>query len=95
MSLRRRLLFGLVTIGAVLVVSNLTLAARYRSFLLERVDRQLVDVASRPVFRGGPRGGPVRCGPDERTLSEYFIACGDPATGQLRTAPSALADETN
>jgi two-component system OmpR family sensor kinase len=91
MSLRRRLVLGLLVIGAVLVVTNVTLAARYRSFLIDRVDRQLVDVASRPVFKD-PRG-PGRGGPDERTLSEYFIATGDPSTGQLRTAPSAFADE--
>ena len=92
MSLRRRLLLGLVTIGAVLVVTNLTLANRYQSFLLERVDRQLVDVASRPVFRDDARG-PGRRPPDEQTLSEYFIAIGNPRTGVLRQVGSAFADE--
>ena len=92
MSLRRRLLLGLVTIAAVLVLTNLTLANRYETFLLQRIDDQLVDVASRPVFRGDR--GPGRRGPDEQTLSEYFIAVGDPATGQLRTTPSAFADES-
>jgi two-component system OmpR family sensor kinase len=88
------LLFGLVTIALVLVVSKLTLASRYRSFLLERIDRQLVDVASRPVFRGDPhpgRRGPP--GPNEETLSEYFIAVGDPAAGTLRKLSSAFADD--
>ena len=60
MSLRRRLVLGLVVIGAVLVVTNVVLAARYQSFLLERIDRQLVDVASRPVFRGDEDRGPGR-----------------------------------
>ncbi|HUP87476.1 MAG TPA: HAMP domain-containing sensor histidine kinase [Acidimicrobiales bacterium] len=91
MSLRRRLLLGLVTIAAVLVVTNLTLANRYESFLLDRVDRQLIDVASRPVFRG--ERGPGRRGPDEETLSEYFIAVGNPLSGEMHTAPSAFADE--
>ena len=92
MSLRRRLLLGLVLIGAVLVVTNLTLASRYQSFLLERVDRQLVDVASRPVLRD-PGRGPGRRSPDEQTLSEYFIAVGNPRTGQLHQIGSAFADE--
>src|SRR5688500_1081855 len=91
MSLRRRLVLGFVLIGAVLVATNLTLAARYRSFLLERVDRQLVDVASRPVFRDEGRG-PGRRPPDEQTLSEYFIAVGNPDIG-LRQVGSAFADE--
>ena len=92
MSLRRRLVLGLVVIGAVLVVTNLTLAARYRSFLLERVDRQLIDVASRPVFRDEGRG-PGRRPPDEQTLSEYFIAVRSPVTGELRQVGSAFADD--
>src|SRR5688572_28388307 len=92
MSLRRRLVLGLVMIGAVLVVTNVTLAARYQSFLLEQIDRQLIDVASRPVYRDEGRG-PGRRPPDEQTLSEYFIAVGNPTTGQLRPVGSAFADD--
>lgn len=92
MSLRRRLLLGLLAIAAVLVVTNLTLANRYESFLLQRIDDQLVDVASRPVFRG--ERGPGRRSPDEQTLSEYFIAVGDPASGRMRATASAFADES-
>ena len=92
MSLRRRLALGLVVIGAVLVMTNLTLAARYQTYLLERVDRQLVDVASRPVLRDEGRG-PGRRPPDEQTLSEYFLAVGNPRTGQLRQVGSAFAED--
>jgi two-component system OmpR family sensor kinase len=98
MSLRRRLLLGLLTIAVVLVASNVTLAARYRSFLFDRVDRQLIDVASRPIFRDepGPRPGPGHRGPpkaEEVTLSEYFIAVGHPDTGTMTRVSSAFADE--
>ena len=92
MSLRRRLVLGLVAIAAVLVVTNLTLANRYESFLLERVDRQLLDVASRPVFRDGERG-PGRRPPDEQALSEYYIAVAFSGDGPLRPVGSAFADE--
>lgn len=93
MSLRRRLLLGLLAIGLVLVATNLTLANRYERFLLDRVDRQLIDVASRPVFRDEGRG-PGRRPPDEQTLSEYFIAVGNPRTGTMRQVGSAFADES-
>ncbi|HVE47038.1 MAG TPA: HAMP domain-containing sensor histidine kinase [Acidimicrobiales bacterium] len=97
MSLRRRLLLGLLAIGAVLVVTNITLAERFRSVLLERVDRQLAATASRDVF--GPEGRRLRGlpgrppGADDQTLSEYFIAVGDLSTGALVQLSSALADE--
>jgi two-component system OmpR family sensor kinase len=100
MSLRRRLVLGLVAIAAVLVISNVALAALYRSFLLERVDHQLVDLASRPALRGG--GGPGGPGPggrgspfpeDEQTFTEYFLARGYLPSGELKAATSAFADE--
>jgi two-component system OmpR family sensor kinase len=98
MSLRRRLVLGLLVIGSVLVVTNVALAGLYRSFLIDRIDRQLVDVASRPVFRDphGPGGGRGGRGPgvraDDQTLSEYFIAVERPDTGALTRVPSAFAD---
>lgn len=97
MSLRRRLLLGLLVISAVLVVTNLLLADRFRSVLLDRIDRQLADAASRDVFRldGGrlrvPRGDPSTA--QDQTVSEYFIAVGDPSDGTLIELSSALADE--
>lgn len=97
MSLRRRLLLGLLVISAVLVVTNFTLSSRFRSVLLERVDRQLVDTVSRDVFRvgggrfRGPRGG--QSPSQDQTLSEYFIAVGDTSATTLVQLSSALADE--
>ncbi|HET7489923.1 MAG TPA: HAMP domain-containing sensor histidine kinase [Acidimicrobiales bacterium] len=93
MSLRRRLLAGLVFVAAVLVVVNVALSSTIQHFLLDRVDRQLVDVASRPVFRGDEHRG---FGPppnnDAATLSEYFIAVGDPTAGRLTQFSSAFRD---
>jgi two-component system OmpR family sensor kinase len=98
MSLRRRLVLGLLVIGAVLLVTNVTLAAVYRSFLIDRIDRQLVDVASRPIFHdGGGRFGPPGRGPgikaDDETLSEYFIAVESPVTGTFGKVQSAFAND--
>src|SRR4051794_4714669 len=98
MSLRRRLVLGLLVIGAVLLVTNVALASLYRSFLIDRIDQQLVDVASRPIFHdGGGRFGPPGRGPgvrpDDETVSEYFIAVERPDTGSFGKVQSALADE--
>ncbi|HEX2701336.1 MAG TPA: HAMP domain-containing sensor histidine kinase [Acidimicrobiales bacterium] len=103
MSLRRRLLAGLVGVAAVLIVTNVVLSSTIQRFLLDRLDRQLVDVASRPVFRGDgrrPGGGPGGGGGhdwlsnDEPTLSEYFIAVGDPNADALTPLSSAFFDES-
>ncbi|MGI8685225.1 MAG: sensor histidine kinase [Acidimicrobiales bacterium] len=98
MSLRRRLLAGLIGVAAVLVLTNVVLANTIQRFLLDRLDRQLVEVASRPVFRGDDhgRGGPDRSFPsnDSQTLSEYFIAVGDPNADTLTPLGSAFFDET-
>ena len=92
MSLRRRLLLGIVAVAAVLVAANVVLSETIEAYLLDRVDRQLVDAASRPVFGGGP-GRPGRPLGDDRTLSEYFIAVGDRDATGFRELSSALADE--
>ncbi len=94
MSLRRRLLLGFVAVAAVLVVTNLVLSTTIQSYLLDQLDRQLLDVSSRPVLRGGPGGGPGRAPGEDRTLSEYFIAVGDPTATTFRRLSSALADES-
>lgn len=99
MSLRRRLLAGLVGVAAVLIVTNVVLSSTIQRFLLDRLDRQLVEVASRPIFggsdhgAGGPGGGDNRGLPsnEEQTLSEYFIAVGDLTT--LKVYSSAFRDE--
>src|SRR5207244_7444026 len=89
MSLRKRLLLGLLCIATVLVVTNGVLSRTFESFLLDREDRQLVGVASRPFFRGG-RGLPLG---GDQALSEYFIAYGDPDSGSLVRLSSAFADQ--
>ena len=94
MSLRRRLLIGLIAVAAVLVVTNVVLAQTIESYLLDRLDGQLLGVASRPVFRGGPGGGPGRQPGGDRTLSEYFIAVGDADATAFHQLGSELADET-
>ncbi|MEO5679483.1 MAG: HAMP domain-containing sensor histidine kinase [Acidimicrobiales bacterium] len=106
MSLRRRLLVGLVAIAAVLVVTNVVLSSTIESYLLGRLDRQLLDAGSRPVFRGGPdRGpgpghvpgpgpGPARPLAEDRTLSEYFIAVGPSNASSFQQLSSVLADGT-
>lgn len=100
MSLRRRLLVGLLAVAAVLVVTNLVLSSTFESFLLDRVDRQLVEVAPRLLRGGGnPGHGPGAArgfpSPDEETLSEYFLAVGDPRSGSLTHIKSAIVDESN
>ena len=94
MSLRRRLLIGLIAVAAVLVVTNVVLAQTIESYLLDRLDSQLLGVASRPVFRGGPGGGPGHRPIEDRTLSEYFIAVGNADATGFHRLSSELADET-
>lgn len=93
MSLRRRVLVGIVVVGAVLVATNLVLSGTFHSFLLDRVDGQLVDVASRPVIRGD-RGRLQAPGPtaaqESETLTEYFIAVGDASATSFARLGAAL-----
>jgi len=97
MSLRRRLVLGLLMIGAVLVVTNVTLSNRFERFLTERVDRQLTDVASGRLFQeerprrpGQPRRGPQA---DDQTLSEYYIAIGRTGGGLTRVGSTLGGDD--
>ena len=93
MSLRRRVLVGFLVVAGVLVLTNLALSSTFRSFLLDRVDRQLLDVVSRPLFRGerGRRPGQVPGQP--QALTEYFIAVGDPTGANLTPLRSAFGAE--
>ncbi len=93
MSLRRRLLLGIVAVAAVLVATNVVLSTTIERYLLDRVDRQLLDVASRPVFGGGPGRAPGRPQGDDRTLSEYFLAVGGADATGFRPLSSAFVDE--
>jgi len=95
MSLRRRLVLGLLTIGAVLVFTNVTLSQRFERYLLERIDVQLTDVASSPLFRQDRPKRPGQRGPQpqDETLSEYFISVGVPERSMVRVG-SSLGDGT-
>ena len=94
MSLRRRLLAGLLAIAAVLVVTNLTLSNRFERFLLDRIDRQLTEIASSDLFRNErpQRPGQRGPGPEDQTLSEYYIAVGVPERAMLRVGSALGAD---
>ena len=91
MSLRRRVLLGIVVVAFVLVGTNVVLAANYRSVLLDRVDAQLVDAAGRPQLRDGGPGGRPRF--RDENLSEYVIGMINNADDGLTIIPSAFADE--
>ncbi|MGH9181918.1 MAG: sensor histidine kinase [Acidimicrobiales bacterium] len=105
MSLRRRVLVGFLAVAAVLVGTNLALSRTFNSFLLNRLDRQLVTAAvplgSRPFFRGevgrfGGLGGAQAGGQADgqgEAFTEYFIAVGDPRSGALVRLSSALDDD--
>jgi DNA-binding response OmpR family regulator len=96
MSLRRRLLLGLLTIAAVLVVTNLTLSNRFERFLLDRIDRQLTEVSSSALFRDERPQRPGERGPrpDDQTLSEYYLAVGVPERTLVRVG-SSLGDDAH
>ena len=102
MSLRRRILLGILTVAAVLITTNLLLAGTVRSFLLDRLDRQLVGAAEplarHPFLRGGRGPGPggpggQTPGSEDQAFTEYFIAVGYPASDSLTRLSSALADQ--
>lgn len=97
MSLRRRLLAGLIGVAAVLIVTNVVLSSTIQRFLLDRLDRQLVEVAERPFFRSDDQGrGPGRGFSPTGTqmLSEYFIAVGNDLDS-LENYSSAFRDATD
>ena len=100
MSLRRRILLGFLVVAAVLVGTNLLLASVVHNFLLDRLDRQLIEavepLSHQPFDRGGrgPGGGP---GPSydegEETFTEYFVAVGYADSTTFRSYGSALDRE--
>ena len=45
MSLRRRVLLGCLVVAAVLLATDAVLASTFRSFLLGRVDQQVIQAA--------------------------------------------------
>jgi two-component system OmpR family sensor kinase len=92
MSLRRRVLLGCLAVAFVMLAADVVLAGTFRSYLLTRVDEQLVEFAGR-VGRaqsdrrpGGPPPGPARA------YSEYFLGTAD-REGNLRANDSPFAEE--
>jgi signal transduction histidine kinase len=55
-SLRRRVLIGCLVVAGVLLATDVVLAATFRSFLLGRVDQQVIQAAE-PLVHGRYRGG--------------------------------------
>jgi signal transduction histidine kinase len=79
-SLRRRVLLGCLAVAGVLLATDVVLASTFRSFLLGRVDQQLVQAADPLVhgrFRGGfgrpPSTSPSSPTAEQRVYTEYFI----------------------
>ncbi|HEV8625617.1 MAG TPA: HAMP domain-containing sensor histidine kinase [Acidimicrobiia bacterium] len=89
MTLRKRVLLGCLVVAAVVLVTDVVLAATFRSFLLGRIDQQIVEGADPLVhgrFRNLPGGSgvsPERNSPGPRpggtpagsssVYTEYFI----------------------
>ncbi len=90
MSLRRRVVLAGGVIAVVLIVADVALAGTFRSFLLGRLDQQLIEAATRVADAPGPPpraggGRPAGQSPprsDNPAFSEYFIARAD-AAGNL------------
>jgi two-component system OmpR family sensor kinase len=87
MSLRRRVLLGCLVVAAVLLATDAVLASTFRSFLLGRVDQQVIQAAD-PLIHGRFRGGfpgarlgtttPTTAPPstgtgEQRLYTEYYI----------------------
>ena len=93
MSLRRRVIVGFVAVAMVLVVTNIALASTFRSFLLRRIDQQLVSNAEPLGGPGVPPGFGVSGEQQAAALTEFFVAIGDPTTGQMRQLNSVFDPE--
>jgi len=96
MSLRRRVLVGFLLVAGVLVVTNLVLSATLHSFLLDRVDAQLLS-ASSSLERRGVRGERAHlpepgAANGDNALTEYFIAVASRDASALTRLSSALDD---
>jgi signal transduction histidine kinase len=105
--MRQRLLLGCLVVAGVLLATDVVLAATFRSFLLGRVDDQIVQAAE-PLVRGrlrnalpGPRigspgpgsGGPLAGTTAAGVYTEYFIGlAGDDGT-VTRFGPALREDD--
>ena len=86
MSLRRRVLLGCLIVAGVLLATDAVLAATFRSFLLGRVDQQVIQAAD-PLVHGRFRGG---FGPRLGTSTSST----GPAPGGTAPAPGSGAPVT-
>ena len=79
MTLRKRVLVGCLAVATVVLVTDVVLATTFRSFLLGRIDEQIVEGAD-PLVHGrfrngfpGPRGGGGAPAGNSSVYTEYFI----------------------
>ena len=93
MSLRRRVLLGCLLVAAVLLGTDAVLASAFRSFLLGRVDQQLIQAAD-PLVHGRFRGGIARppstsstSTGEQRFYTEYYIGVAAPDGTVARLGP--------
>jgi two-component system OmpR family sensor kinase len=93
MSLRRRVLLGCLLVAAVLLGTDAVLASTFRSFLLGRVDQQVIQAADPLVhgrFRGGITRPPSTSSPstgEQRVYTEYYIGVAAPDGTVSRLGP--------
>ena len=99
MSLRRRLIVAFVAVALVLIGTNIALWGTFRSFLLDRLDRQLISATSALADRRPPPRGPdwSRClgigEQQQEALTEYSISCLDANSGRLWQFTSPFRDD--
>src|SRR5581483_2734364 len=95
MSLRRRVLLGCLLVAAVLLGTDAVLASTFHSFLLNRVDQQVIQAAD-PLVHGRFRGGLLRTpttspssssGEQQRLYTEYYIGLVGPGGTVTRLGP--------
>jgi two-component system OmpR family sensor kinase len=103
MSLRKRVLLGCLLVAAVLVATDVVLAATFRSFLLGRVDDQIVQAAE-PLVHGRLRnafpgqrgaGAPGPASSASSVYTEYFIGLAGPDGTVTRFGPGLREDDTS
>lgn len=91
MTLRRRVLLGVLAVVVVLVGSNLVLAATFEDYLMDRVDAQLADTATRPAL--ADRAQNIRdLGQGTQPLTDLFIGIADLDAGALVQVGAPLRD---
>ncbi|MFP4514343.1 MAG: sensor histidine kinase [Acidimicrobiales bacterium] len=91
MSLRRRILLGVLAVVVVLVASNLVLASTFEGYLMGRVDDRLAETVDRPALAGRAQGLDGRPGGDE-PITDLFLAVADLDAGTLVPIGTRLRD---